>query len=132
MPGLKGDAGTKVQGPTGVNGFPGTSLSVTCFIYHCSESTVHTSGYDACSLCILCLQVLQVSPSWESQAPKERTVSQDPRGSSDLQDSKGRLDHRVCVTAVEAAKELPSKQVSCWEMPTQMTHSLGILAYNSY
>lgn len=53
-----------------------------------------------------------MSPSSELQAPKEMKVSQDPRGSPDLLDSQARVDHRVYVTAVEAATEPLSKQVS--------------------
>lgn len=64
----------------------------------------------------VCLQVLQVSPNWEPQAPKERMVSQDHQGSLDLLDSQAKLDHRVCVIAVEAATEFPSKQVSLYEL----------------
>lgn len=65
-------------------------------------------------MCV-CVQVLQVSPSWESQVPKEMMVSQDPQGSPELWDSQVKLDHPVCVTAAEAATELPSKQVSYQE-----------------
>lgn len=65
-----------------------------------------------CVIYYVCLQVLQVSQSWGPQALKEMTVSQDLKGSLDLLDSRARLDPRVCATAVEAATELPSKQVS--------------------
>lgn len=117
MAGGKGDAGTNVQGPTGVKGFAGTFLRVMCFIHHCKKK-IHTLGFDLCVVYPVCLQVLQVSPSWESQVPKEKMVSQALQGSPDLLDSRARLDHRVCVTAVEAATEFPSKQVSYQERST--------------
>lgn len=66
----------------------------------------------------VCLQVFQVSPSWDSQVPKETMVTKDPRGSRDLLDSRARSDHRVCVTAVEAATEFPRRQVSYQEGST--------------
>lgn len=72
--------------------------------------TYQSTTLHCCVLCV-CLQVLQVSPNWESQAPKEKMVRQVPRAFLDLLDSRARLDHRVCVTAVKAARELPSKQV---------------------
>lgn len=56
------------------------------------------------------LQVLQVSPSWESQAPKEMMGSKDLQGHLDLLVSRARSDHQVCVTAAEAVEEFPSKQ----------------------
>lgn len=56
------------------------------------------------------LQVPRVSLSWDSQVPKEKMESKDPQGHLDLLVSRARLDHQVCVTAVEAVKEFPSKQ----------------------
>lgn len=109
------------QGPKS-RGLQGSRDSqVSMMSNYCQSHMCHMSDGLQCILCtslrcivyFMWMQVLQVSPSWESQAPKEMMVNQDPQESLDSRDSLVRWDQRVCVTTSEAATELPSKQVSC-------------------
>lgn len=114
--GVKGEPGVHVQGSTGMKGFPG--LSWWCG--SCTLLWAHLwNGFST-----LCLQVQEVKPCWEFQAPKVTMVSQDSQEFPDPRDRLERWVHQVYVTAAEAATELHSKQVcaqNCfaeWKTPS--------------